>query len=219
MQTAVSHPVSDEIRRRNNQISLWYTMLLTGVICGAYMPLAYWGFDGVFLSVWIGAIGLALMHEFLLPAGVLIVVGIVSSIGADLPLSSIQEQSVAAPNQDFQPGDLVIPIAATFGTGIFLMAAIAWVATTMPQDVRRFLHAVFGSDEFTGLQPGQFTLFHLLGLMTVVSLAAAPVFYGGLAAGFSTSPLILLGGMLMVYRKFGLALGVFVILAVGMMLF
>lgn len=216
---AISHSTNDEIRRRNKQISLWYTMLLTGVVCGAYMPLAYWGFDGILLSIWIGAIGLTLMHEFLLPAGVLIIVGILSSMDTELPLSSIQEQTVVSPSTGIAPGDLVIPLATIFGVGVFVMAAIAWLLTSMPQDVRRAINALAPIDEFSGLQAAQFSLFHLVGLMTVVCLAAVPVFYGGMAAGFSASPLIMLSGMLAVYRKYGFAFGIFVILAIGIALF
>ena len=95
---------------------------------------------------------------------------------------------------------------------LVLAAGVAWLLTTMPQDVQRLLRSIAGADEFTGLQAGQFSLFHLLGLLTVACLAVAPIFYGGLAAGFSKSPLILLGGMLAVYRRYGLAFGMLVIL-------
>ncbi len=219
MNSAITH-APDDIRQRNNQISLWYTMMLTGVICGAYMPLAYWGFDGMLLSIWMGVVGLALMHGYVVEASGVIVLGILCSVNVELPLSSIQQQTIASPNSGMQPTDLIIPLAGIFGVGIFAMAAIAWAMTTMPQDVQRAIRSLLGSDgDFTGLQPAQFSLFHLLGLMTVVCLAAAPVFYGGMAAGFSTSPLILLGGMLLVYRKYGFAIGIFLILVIGILIF
>jgi hypothetical protein len=113
----------------------------------------------------------------------------------------------------------VIPIAATFGFGVVLMAAIAWAMTTMPNDVKQFIKSFDTRAHFSGLQAAQFSLYHLLGLMTVICLAAAPIFYGGLAAGFSKSPLILLGGMLAVYRRYGLAFGMLIILIFGYILF
>ena len=194
-------------------------MLLTGVISAAYMPLAYWGFDGILLGVWIAAIGLALMHELLLPAGFLIGLGILVSTHFELPLSSVQRATMASPSSEMSPSDLVIPIAIFFAVGIFLAGAIAWVLTAMPQDVRRLIQSLDATGEFTGLQAAQFSLYHLLGLMTVVCLAAAPIFYGGLASGFSKSPLILLGGMLLVYKRYGLAFGMLVILVFGYILF
>ena len=194
-------------------------MLLTGVISAAYMPLAYWGFDGILLGVWIAAIGLALMHELLLPAGFLIGLGILVSTHFELPLSSVQRATMASPSSEMSPSDLVIPIAIFFAVGIFLAGAIAWVLTAMPQDVRRLIQSLDATGEFTGLQAAQFSLYHLLGLMTVVCLAAAPIFYGGLAAGFSKSPLILLGGMLLVYKRHGLAFGILVILVGGYIFF
>jgi|GEM_PF-5277077 len=194
-------------------------MLLTGVISAAYMPLAYWGFDGILLCFWIGAIGLALMHELLLPAGFLIGLGILVSTHFELPLSSVQRATAANPSSEMAPSDLVIPIAIFFAVGIFLAGAIAWILTAMPNDVRRLMQSLDATGEFSGLQAAQFSLYHLLGLMTVICLAAAPVFYGGLAAGFSKSPLILLGGMLIVYKRYGLAFGMLVILVFGYMLF
>ena len=194
-------------------------MLLTGVISAAYMPLAYWGFDGILLGVWIAAIGLALMHELLLPAGFLIGLGILVSTHFELPLSSVQRATMASPSSEMSPSDLVIPIAIFFAVGIFLAGAIAWVLTAMPQDVRRLIQSLDATGEFTGLQAAQFSLYHLLGLMTVVCFAAAPIFYGGLAAGFSKSPLILLGGMLLVYKRHGLAFGILVILVGGYIFF
>lgn len=211
---------TDENQSRNRQVSLWYTALLTGVTSAAYMPLAYWGFNGILLSLWVAAIGLALLHEFLLPAGVLISLGILISTRFELPLSSVQRATLESPHaSEFAPSDLVIPIASTFGIGIVLAAGVAWLLTTMPQDVQRLLRSIAGADEFTGLQAGQFSLFHLLGLLTVACLAVAPIFYGGLAAGFSKSPLILLGGMLAVYRRYGLAFGMLVILVFGYVYF
>lgn len=183
------------------------------------MPLAYWGFAGVYLSIWIAAIGLALLHEFLLPAGFLIGLGILVATHFELPLSSVQRETVASPNSEMSPADLVIPIAIFFGVGIFLAGAIAWMLTAMPQDLQRMIRSFDTTGEFSGLQAAQFSLYHLLGLMTVICLAAAPIFYGGLAAGFSKSPLILLGGMLIVYRKYGLAFGMLVILVFGYILF
>ena len=184
------------------------------------MPLAYWGYNGIILSVWIAAIGLALLHEFLLPAGVLISIGIIIATRFELPLSTVQRATIEGQDPTAStPGDFVIPIAITFGLGIFLTAVIAWAMTTMPQDVRRILRSLFEDDEFTGLQAGQFSMFHLVGLLTVACLAVAPISYGGLAAGFSKSPLILLGGMLAVYRRYGLAFGMLVILVFGYVFF
>jgi hypothetical protein len=193
--------------------------MLTGVVSAAYMPLAYWGLDGIFLCIWIAAIGLTLLHEFLVPAASLILLGILVSTRFELPLSTLQRQSIESPNSGFEPGDLVIPIAATFGFGVVLMAAIAWAMTTMPNDVKQFIKSFDTRAHFSGLQAAQFSLYHLLGLMTVICLAAAPIFYGGLAAGFSKSPLILLGGMLAVYRRYGLAFGMLIILIFGYILF
>ena len=50
---------SDRAQLQQRQMSLWYAMLLTGVVGASYIPLAYWGIDGLLLCVWLVLVGLA----------------------------------------------------------------------------------------------------------------------------------------------------------------
>lgn len=198
---------SERAQFQQRQISLWYAMLLTGVVGASYIPLAYWGVDGLILCVWLVLVGLSLLHEQLLIAGILIACGIIGSLGADLPLSTMQRQAATEEsNVATDAGDLVILLALVLGSLIFLTAVAVWACHSMHRDIA-WACRLFGLDGTAAtLERGQFSISNLLGMITLLCVALLPLFYGGVANGLAFAPIVLAAGVLIRYRNFHVTL-------------
>lgn len=144
-----------EIQRREGQLSLFYVMLLMGVVCGSFMPLAYWGGHGSLLCLWMIVVGLALIHEQLIVASMFILLGIVFSMGVELPMTEAQEQMALVTDHGPLVGDIIFRVALFVACGVFLSVAIVWalrpiLLATLPN--RDFMGAFEQQDHSTDVQ-------------------------------------------------------------------
>lgn len=186
------------------RLSLAYVLLLVGVIAAAIAPLSYWGFSGMMLCLWVASVGVLLLHEKLLVAVVLIVMGLMFAPAYELRLKELHQRPDVPPTVS---AELMFGLIAWVAVAIVAAAALVWWRRSTPLGTDRVMKAI--AAELTrsdGMAGSQISMAHLFGFSTAMCVAMAPCFYLGFRQGSLFSPFLLATGMLVVLKKHRLAL-------------
>ena len=182
---------------QRRRFSLAYVLWLNGIMAASFLPLSYWGWSGCLVCGWLLAIGLCLLHDKYLIAGVLVIAGIILSPSLDEYLGTIAHRR---PDSAAVSGELILVVFATITCCITLVAVGVWFSRSTPLGMKRVMAETLAQNlaPSNRLRSQQISLGQMLGLLTATCVALIPIKYLGFVQGTLVAPFLMATGALLV---------------------